>query len=45
MNCTNDQDSILLYRVAYFGVGVVFDPADWPDTRNSGQSMLLSLGF
>jgi hypothetical protein len=45
MNCTNAKDSILLCLPAYFDMAAMFDPTDWPDSNNSGQSRLWSLGF
>jgi hypothetical protein len=31
--------------VAYFGVGAIFNPVDWIDPNNPGQTRLLSLRF
>jgi hypothetical protein len=40
LDSLQDKDDILPYLVAYFGVGVIFDPGDWIDPNNPGQTML-----
>jgi hypothetical protein len=45
IKCTDDKDNILPYLMAYFGVGAIFDPADWTDPNNSGQTMVLLRRF
>jgi hypothetical protein len=45
INFSQDKDDILPSLVAYFGVGVIFDPVDWIDPNHPGQTMLLSLGI
>jgi hypothetical protein len=45
VKCTNNKDNHLPYLAAHFDVGSLFDPVDWTDPNNPGQTMLLSLGF